>query len=204
MGVVVSSSHVVSSAPSSSGGGLLTPAPGPAWDPSYGRQFSMNFSNVGPSHGVQLFMNCSSVGVSHGVQSFRNRLLQCGSSTGSQVLPADLPQCGLLSPWVHRSCQEPAPVRAPHRVTASSGHPPAPAWGPPRAAGGSLLPPRGLHRLQGHSLPHHGLQGNLCSGAWSTSCPSFCTDRGLCRVAALTYSSLSGCSCCHRVTFMPS
>ncbi|KAK4821964.1 hypothetical protein QYF61_004968 [Mycteria americana] len=32
-----------------------------------------------------------------------------------------------------------------------------------------------LHGLQGDSLPHHGLhhglQGNLCSSAWSTSCP---------------------------------
>ncbi|KAK4823599.1 hypothetical protein QYF61_003799 [Mycteria americana] len=42
-----------------------------------------------------------------------------------------------------------------------------------------------LHGLQGDSLPHHGLyhglQGNLCSSAWSTSCPSFFTDLGVCR-----------------------
>ncbi|KAK4810727.1 hypothetical protein QYF61_007701 [Mycteria americana] len=39
-----------------------------------------------------------------------------------------------------------------------------------------------LHRLQGDSLPHHslhhGLQGNLCSGAWSTCSPSFFSDLG--------------------------
>ncbi|KAK4806885.1 hypothetical protein QYF61_012606 [Mycteria americana] len=36
-----------------------------------------------------------------------------------------------------------------------------------------------LHGLQGDNLPHHGLhhrlQGNLCSGSWSTSSPSFFT-----------------------------
>jgi len=34
------------------------------------------------------------------VQSFRNRLLQCGSPMGSQALPVNLLQVGLLSPWV--------------------------------------------------------------------------------------------------------
>ncbi|KAK4830289.1 hypothetical protein QYF61_009492 [Mycteria americana] len=101
---------------------------------SHGRQSSMNFSNVSPSHGLQFFTNCSSVGPFHRVQSFRNRLLQRGSLTGSQVLPANLLQRGLLSPWVHRSSPEPAPAWASHGVTASFGHPPAPAWGPPWAA----------------------------------------------------------------------
>jgi len=59
--------------------------------------------------------------------------------TVSQALPANLLQRGLLSPWVHRSWQEPAPAWAPHRVTASFGHPAAPAWGPPWGAGESLL-----------------------------------------------------------------
>ncbi|KAK4832092.1 hypothetical protein QYF61_020707 [Mycteria americana] len=49
-----------------------------------------------------------------------------------------------------------------------------------------------LHGLQGDTLPHHGLhhrlQGNLCSGAWSTSSTSFFTDLGVCRVVSLTYS----------------
>jgi len=52
-----------------------------------------------------------------------------------------------------------------------------------------------LHGLQGHSLPHpgllHGLQGNFCSGAWSTSCPSLFTDLGVCRVASLISSHSS-------------
>ncbi|KAK4826200.1 hypothetical protein QYF61_006144 [Mycteria americana] len=52
-----------------------------------------------------------------------------------------------------------------------------------------------LHGLQGDSLPHHGLhhglQGNLCSGAWSTSSPSFFTGLGVCRVVSLTYSHSS-------------
>ncbi|KAK4811166.1 hypothetical protein QYF61_019797 [Mycteria americana] len=48
-----------------------------------------------------------------------------------------------------------------------------------------------LHGLQGDSLPHHGLhhglQGNLCSGTWSTSFPSFFTDLGVCRVQNLAF-----------------
>ena len=47
-------------------------------------------------------------------------------------------------------------------------------------------------KLQGDSLPHHSLhhmlQGNLCSGAWSTSSPSFFTDLGVCGVVPLTSS----------------
>ncbi|CAM9176874.1 unnamed protein product, partial [Bubo scandiacus] len=43
-------------------------------------------------------------------------------------------------------------------------------------------------------LPHHGLphrlQGNLCSGPWSTSCPSF-TGLGVCRTVSLRYSHSS-------------
>jgi len=70
--------------------------------PSHGRQFSTNFSNLSPSHRLQLFTNCPSMGPSHEVQSFRNRLLQRGSPTGSQALPANLRQHGLLSPWVCR------------------------------------------------------------------------------------------------------
>jgi len=81
----------------------------------------MECSNMGPSHRLQLFTKHSSVGPFHGVQSFRNRLLWCGSPVGSQALPANLLQHGLLSPQVHRSCQEPAPTWCPQRVTASSG-----------------------------------------------------------------------------------
>ncbi|GAB0208824.1 mitochondrial enolase superfamily member 1 [Grus japonensis] len=51
-----------------------------------------------------------------------------------------------------------------------------------------------LHGLQGDSLLHHGLhqglQGDLCSGTWSTSSPSICTDLGVCRVSYI-FSLLS-------------
>jgi len=94
----------------------------------------------GPSHEKRSSTNCPSVGPSHKVQSFRNRLLHRGSPTGSQALPANLLQCGLLSLWVHRSWQEPAPAQASHRVTASFRHPPAVVWG-----------------------PFHGLQVEICS-----------------------------------------
>ena len=120
------------------GEGSSHSSPAPVWGPSHGRQSSTNFSNVGPSHGLQFFMNCSSVGPFHGVQSFRSTLLQRGSPMGSQVLPENL-LCGVLSPQIHRSFQEPAPVWASHGVTASFGHPHALAWGPPWAAGGYLL-----------------------------------------------------------------
>ena len=52
-----------------------------------------------------------------------------------------------------------------------------------------------LHGPQGDNLHHHGLhhrlQGNLCSGTWSTSSPSFFTDLGVCRVVSLTFSHSS-------------
>ncbi|XP_056204777.1 E3 ubiquitin/ISG15 ligase TRIM25-like isoform X5 [Falco biarmicus] len=74
-----------------------------------------------------------------------HELLQCGSLPQGDVLqeqaapawgprgvtsPArSLLQPGLLSPWVHWSCQEPS-----HGVRDSFGDPPALAWDPPRAA----------------------------------------------------------------------
>lgn len=42
---------------------------------------------------------------------------------GLQLLRENLLRVGLLSPWSHRSCQEPAPAWASYEVTASSGHP---------------------------------------------------------------------------------
>ena len=53
--------------------------------------------------------------------------------------------------------------------------------GSPRAAGGFLhlpgfpMEPHGGAKLLHHG-PHHGLQRNLGSSSWSTSCPSFSTD----------------------------
>ncbi|KAM9591174.1 uncharacterized protein ACIBXB_006073 [Morphnus guianensis] len=189
MEVAVSSSRVVSAAPSSS-----RSFPAPAWGPSHGRQSSTNFSNVGPSHGLQFFTNCSSMGSFHRVQSFRNRLLQRGSPTGPQVLPENLLQHGLLSMGCS-SCQELAPARgSPWAAGSFRAHLPALAWGPPQAAGWDICSTVDLHGLQGDNLRHHGLhhgvQGNLCSGTYSTSSPSF-TDLGVCRVVSLTYSHSS-------------
>ena len=148
---------------------------------------------MSPSCGLQLFTNCLSVGPSHGMQSFRNRLLQCGSPTGSQALPANLIRRGLLSPQVRRSWQEPAPVWDPHGITASFRHPPALAWGP-------------FHGYKWISAPlwtSMDCRGTAClTMVFITSCKgrlsaptfrapplsSFFTDLGVCRVVSITSS----------------
>jgi len=94
-----------------------------------------------------------------------HKLLKCGSlprgavlqeqtapawaPTGSQVLPRNLLRHGLLSPWVHRSHQEPAPAQASYKVTASFRHPPA-LGGSALANGGSLLEPAGTGSISSH------------------------------------------------------
>ncbi|KAK4830649.1 hypothetical protein QYF61_012492 [Mycteria americana] len=162
MGVAVSSSHVVSAAPSSSGKGLLTLFPAPEWGPSHERQSCTNFSNVSPSRGLQFFMDCSGMRPFHGVQSFRNRLLQHGSPAGSQVLPAKLLQCGLPM-----GSQPPLGIHLLQR-------------GVLHGLQVHICSTVNLHGLQGDSLPHRGLlhklQGNLCSGTCSISSSSFFTD----------------------------
>jgi len=70
---------------------------------------------------------------------FRNRLLQHGSPTGSQALPANLLWRGLLPPRVHRFWQKLVPEQAPHGVTASFRHPPVLVGSFPRATSGYLL-----------------------------------------------------------------
>jgi len=208
MGVVVSSSHIVSAAPSSSGGGLLTLCPC-----STVRSFSQetvlhkllqceSFLRAAALHELP------SVGPSHGVQSFRNRLLQRGFPMGSQALPANLLWCGLLSPWVCRSCQEPALVWAPHGVAASFRHPPAVAWALFHRLQVDICSTVDLPGLQGDSLPHHGLhhelQGKtLCSGISSTSSPSFFTDLGVCRVVSFTSSHSSVSTAASLRVFFP-
>ena len=89
MGIAVSSSHIVSAASSSS-----QYSTAPVLGLSHKRQSSMKFSNMSPFHGVQ---------------SFRNRLLQRGSSTSSQVLSANQLQHDLLS-MGHRLMVVSAPV----------------------------------------------------------------------------------------------
>jgi len=137
---VVSSSQVVSAASSSSRGGFLLLFPCSSVGCIPLETVLHELLQHESSHGLQLFTNYSIIGLFQGVQSFRNRVFQHGSPTGSQVLPGNLLQCGLLCRWVHRSCQEPATVRTSHQVTASFWvHPPAPVWSPLRAAGGYLL-----------------------------------------------------------------
>ena len=167
MGVVVSSSHVVSAAPSSSRSSCA-----PAWGLSHRSQSSMNFSNVGPSHGLQFLTNCSSVGAFHRVQSFRNRLLQHGSPTGSQVLPANLLQHGLPT--------ESQPLLGIYLLWHGILH----------GLQVDICSNVDLHGLQAHSLPRllHGLQGNCCFSAWSSSSTYFFTDLGVCRFVSLTLS----------------
>ena len=65
-----------------------------------------------------------------------------------------------------------------------------------------------LHGLQGDSLPHHGLphglQGNLCSAAWSTSSPpSSLTLVSAELLLSHILTPLSGCNCCCAVAFFP-
>ena len=170
MGVGVGSSHIVSAVPSS-----LHSSPAPAWGPTHGLQFSTNFSKL---------------------ESFRNRLLQRGSPTGSQALPANVHHHRLLSPQLCRSWQETTPAQAPHGVTASFRHPPAPMWGPFHGLQVEICSTEDLHGLQVVHMPHHGLhhdlQGKaLCLSVSSTSSPSFFTDFGVCRVVSFTSSCSS-------------
>lgn len=94
-------------------------------------------------------------------------------STGTQVLPG---ACSKVSfPQVHSLLWE-------HLSAVVE---------PPGAAGGTL-PHCTRPWAAGAQLPlrfvHIRLEGNLCSGAWRTSSPSFLTDLGLCKEVSLTYS----------------
>jgi len=183
MGVVVSSSHAGSAVPSSSGGGLLTLCP-------YSSVRSLSRETV--LHKLLQRESFPQAAALHKLPQRgyfpRGAVLQEQAApawvpTGSQALPANLLQRGLLSPRVRRSWQEPAPVQAPRRVTASFRHPPAPAWGPFHGVQVDICSTMDLHGLQGNNLPHHGLHyvlpgKNLCSGAWRTSSPSFFTVLG--------------------------
>jgi len=167
----------------------------PMWGPSHARQSSTNCSNVSPSHGLQVFTNCSTVGPFHRLQPFRNRLLQCGSTMGSQVLPASLLWGGIL--FLHGSTG-PARSLLLHELPMGS-QPPSGTHllrcGVLCALQVEICSTVDLHGLQVDNLPHHGLlhrlQGNLCSGTWNTSSPSFFTDLGVYRAVSLTYSHSS-------------
>lgn len=129
--------------------------------------------------------NCSSIGRFHRLQAFRNRLLL------------------LVSPRGQCFCQEPAPVGAFDGLQLPSGHVHLLRYGALHGLKcGYLLWHGPFHGLQGlrvslGSSPRaaeghllhlgllHGLQENLCFGAWSISYPSF-SDVGVCRVVYLT------------------
>ena len=150
MGVTVSSSHVVSAALSSSGGGLLTLCPC-----SSVRSLSCetvlhkllqhdSFPRAAalpklPQHGsfpqgAVLQEQAAPAWAFMGV-----------TSPASKPAPAQ----ASLSSRVHRSCQEPAPARAPHGVTTSFGHTSAPMWGLPWSAGGGPASPWSSARAAG-------------------------------------------------------
>jgi len=105
MGVVVSSSLVVFAAPSSSGEGLLTLCP------------CSSVRSLSQETVLHKLLRSGSFPWA----TVLHELLQCGSPMESQVLAANLLQQELLSPRVHRSCQESAPVWSSHGVTASFG-----------------------------------------------------------------------------------
>jgi len=157
MGVMVSSSHIVSAAPSSSGGELLTLCP------------CSSVRSLSRETALHKLLQRESFPWAAALHELPQRgsfpwgaVLQEQAApawvpTGSQALPANL----LLSPWGHRSWQEPAPAQAPRRVTASFRHPPAPAWGPFHGLQVEICSTMDLHGLQGDSLPHHGLLHGL-------------------------------------------
>jgi len=107
---------------------------------------------------------------------------------GSQALPANLLQHGLLSSQRHLSCQDPAPAWASHGVTASFEHPPAPVWGSPQAAG-PLWTSMGCRDTVCLTM--------VCSTGISAPvpgappAPSSALTLGSCRAVALTYSHSS-------------
>jgi len=170
MGVVISSSHVVSATASSSRGGFFTLFPCSSTR-SLSRETVLHklLQRESFPQGAVLQEQAAPVWV----------------PMGSQALPANPIQRGLLSPVICRSWQ------APHGVTASFRPPPAPAWGPFQGLHMDTCSSMDLHGLQQDHLPHHGLhhalQGKtLCSSVSSTSSPSFFTDLGVCRVVSLT------------------
>jgi len=215
MGVAVSSSHAVSAAPTSSGGGLLTLFPcsrvGSVW--------------VGSLRWEAVLHNLLQCG-SFPQHAVLHKLLQCRSCPEGAVLQEQAApvwiSCGVLSPaskpapaWAplspqgHRSCQEPAPVWASHGITAFFGHPPALVWGPFHGLQMDICSTMNLHGLQGDRLPHHGLlhrlQGNLSSGTWSTSSspPSSLTLVSAELFLSHSLTPLSCCTYCYTGRFSP-
>ena len=148
MGVTVSSSHIVSAAPSSSGGGLLTlpllqrevplmdisPQNSPTEVLPTGCSSSQTAPVWVPSTGCSPSgTGCSIVSPPRGHKSCQQR-------------------CSGVSSTLHRSWQDPAPAWDPYGVTASFRHPPALAWDPFH----------GLLVYNCSTVDLHGLQGGNC------------------------------------------
>jgi len=196
MGVMVSSSQVVSAAPSSSGGGLLALFPCSSVR-SLSRETALH----------RLFQ-----GESFPRAAALHELPQCGSFPRGEVFqeqaaPAWVPH-GVTSP-----ASKPAPAWAPlstgPQVLAGAYSSVELPTGSRHPSGIHLLQ-RGvfhrlqveicstvdLHGLQGENLPHHGLHHELqcktlCSNISSTSSASFFTNLSVCRVVSLTPSHSS-------------
>jgi len=112
MGVTVSSSHVVSAAPSSTGGGLLTLFP------------CSSMRSLSRETVLHKLLQLESFPRAAGLHELPQRgsfspgaVLQEQAApawvTRSEALPANLLLCGLLSPRVHRSWQEPGQCGVP-------------------------------------------------------------------------------------------
>lgn len=128
---------------------------------------------------------CSTMCPFYGLQSLRKRLLLKRFIVDFPHVSLALPENLLLHGLVSMRC--------------GSCWEPAPAWALP-----GLQFPSGISCIccrtrssmgcRGDNLLHHGLlcrlQGNLCSGAWSSSSPSFLTDLGVCRAVSCTFLSL--------------
>jgi len=140
MGVTVSSSHVVSAAPSFSLGGLLTLFP------------CSSVRSLSEETVLHELLQCGSfpwATALHELRQYGSLLWSAGIQeqaapawvpTGSQALPASLLRRGLLSPRVHRSWQEPAPARgSPQGHSFLQASPCSSVGSLPRAIGGDLL-----------------------------------------------------------------
>jgi len=196
MGVSVSSSHVVSAAPSSSGGGLLTLFPGSnvrslSWEAVLHKLLQCEFFPLAAAS-----MNCPIVCPSHGVQSFRNRLLQCGSpkghkpcqqtcsGVGSSLHRSTGPGRSLLQRRLPTGSQLPSGIHLLWRGVSSMGY----GWrsAPPWTSMGC----RGTACLSMVFIT--GCKGRLSAPAfWAPPPSSFFTDLGVCRVVFITPSHSS-------------
>jgi len=189
MGVVVSSSHFGSAAPSSSGGGLLT------------RFHRSNVRSLSRETVLHKLLQRESFPQAAALHDLPQRgSLPRGAVLQEQAAPAWVPSHRVTSP-----ASKPAPAWAPLStgpqvlpgaccsVGSPRGHsflqafPCSGVGSLPRATGGDLLHhgPPGTAGVQPASLCLH--RKALCSGVWSTSSSCF-TDLGVCRVVSLTSS----------------